>query len=122
MPALIPLTVVTTTITALAIAMFYFRPQRLFRHARRMPANGIHIQELLARSNIENETQSMIWPVGWPHEAPEQPLSKVGAQQVMQTHRTCTVEGCPRKAAAFQALCAGGHIVPDRRSEKWAGR
>ncbi|AHH20745.1 hypothetical protein NONO_c59690 [Nocardia nova SH22a] len=121
MPALIPLTVVATTITVLAIAMFYFRPQWLFRHPQRMPANAIHGQELLARSNIENETQSMIWPFDDPHAAPAE-FTTDQAHQAMRRHCSCTVDGCPCKAAAFQVLCEAGHIVPDRRSERWARR
>ncbi|MCM6774234.1 hypothetical protein NDR87_12200 [Nocardia sp. CDC159] len=57
--------------------------------------------------------QSSIWPHGWPHEAPEQPLSVSEAHRTMQRHRGCLREECPRKQAAYQTLVEAGRIRPD---------
>ncbi|WP_067467336.1 hypothetical protein [Nocardia amamiensis] len=54
-----------------------------------------------------------LWPIGWPHEAPDQPLSVSEAHWTMQRHRGCRADECPRKAAARQALIDAGRIVPD---------
>ncbi|MFD8244590.1 MULTISPECIES: hypothetical protein [Nocardia] len=54
-----------------------------------------------------------LWPTGWPHEAPEHPLSVPEAHATMQRHRGCRADGCPRKAAARQTLIDAGRMVPD---------
>lgn len=54
-----------------------------------------------------------LWPVGWPHEAPDHPLSAAEAHQTMQRHSGCSRAECPRKAAAYTVLVAAGHIRPD---------
>ncbi|MFF0487870.1 hypothetical protein ACWDSJ_19430 [Nocardia sp. NPDC003482] len=54
-----------------------------------------------------------VWPLGWPHEAPEEPLSVNEAHLTMQRHRGCLREECPRKRAAYQTLVEAGRIRPD---------
>ncbi|MEV4236448.1 MULTISPECIES: hypothetical protein [unclassified Nocardia] len=44
------------------------------------------------------------WPVGFPHDAPDEPLGVLEAQLTMQRHRCCRVANCARKAAAWQTL------------------
>jgi hypothetical protein len=123
MPALIPLTIAASTITAIAIAAYYLRPYWPFRHEHHpLPANAIRAQELLARQDIEEQAQTDLWSVDDPHAAPPGSLTVPRAHQLMQAHRLCTVESCPCKSSAFFTLCRAGHIVPDRRSERWAGR
>ncbi|MBB5911344.1 hypothetical protein BJY24_000211 [Nocardia transvalensis] len=54
-----------------------------------------------------------VWPIGWPHEAPDEPLSVSEAHLVMQRHRSCRREECPRKRAAYQTLVSEGRLKPD---------
>ncbi|BCK56751.1 hypothetical protein NWFMUON74_45230 [Nocardia wallacei] len=54
-----------------------------------------------------------LWPNGWPHETPDHPLSVHEAQKIMQRHRGCSTDECPRKAAAWQTLVEAGKIKPD---------
>lgn len=54
-----------------------------------------------------------MWPNGWPHEAPDEPLSILDAQKTMQRHRGCRREDCPRKNAAWYTLVEAGRIKPD---------
>lgn len=54
-----------------------------------------------------------IWPSTWTHDAPEQPLTADEAHHEMQVHRTCRLDGCARKAAAFQTLIEAGRVTPD---------
>lgn len=55
------------------------------------------------------------WPCGWPHDAPDQPLTLLQAHQAMQSHRECSIKECARKAAAFDALIGAGAIKPRTR-------
>ncbi|MEV6275541.1 hypothetical protein [Nocardia sp. NPDC051832] len=77
--------------------------------------------EWRAEQRREQETpQSTIGglrPTGWPHEAPEYPLSVPEAHQAMQSHRGCSVNHCPRKAAARRALIQAGRMTPDTSRE-----
>ncbi|WP_246011768.1 hypothetical protein [Nocardia mexicana] len=54
-----------------------------------------------------------VWPIGWPHEAPEEPMSVSDAHLAMQRHRGCRREECPRKRAAYQTLVEEGRLKPD---------
>ncbi|WP_067475513.1 hypothetical protein [Nocardia amamiensis] len=56
-------------------------------------------------------------PTGWPHEAPDHPLSVSEAHWTMQRHRGCRADQCPRKAAARQTLIDAGRMVPDTSRE-----
>ncbi len=67
----------------------------------------------MAPEDVVTGFQSSIWPIGWPHEAPERPLSVNEAHLTMQRHRGCLREECPRKQAAYQALVEAGRIRPD---------
>ncbi|WP_433717401.1 hypothetical protein ACQP2U_43480 (plasmid) [Nocardia sp. CA-084685] len=60
-----------------------------------------------------------MWPLGWPHEAPETPFSVDAAHAVMQQHRHCGLDRCARKRAAFRVLVQAGHAVPDPRADKY---
>ncbi|MBH0777251.1 hypothetical protein IT779_13260 [Nocardia sp. NEAU-351] len=51
-------------------------------------------------------------PTGWPHEAPDRPLSVTEAHQAMQRHRDCHTDECARKTAARDVLIAAGRMVP----------
>jgi hypothetical protein len=55
----------------------------------------------------------LLWPTGWPHEAPDHELSSTEAHQAMQRHRVCDRHECLRKGAAWSVLVAAGHIHPD---------
>lgn len=56
---------------------------------------------------------SHIWPHSWTHEAPDQPFMVDEAHRAMQVHRTCRLDGCDRKAVAFQTLIEAGRVTPD---------
>lgn len=59
-----------------------------------------------------------LWPDGWPHEAPDRPLTVPDAHKTMQRHRGCRVDECPRKQAAWRTLIDAGRLNPgsDRRN------
>jgi hypothetical protein len=56
-----------------------------------------------------------MWATGWPHEAPDHPLSAVEAHQIWRRHAACPIDCCQRKAAAVEFLIGDGRIVPDDR-------
>lgn len=67
------------------------------------------------RDRVEQEDALMdrtIWPVGYPHEAPAQPMGVIEAQLTMQRHRTCQLGVCPRKTVAWNVLVEAGVIIP----------
>lgn len=64
-------------------------------------------------ADIASEIRPSMWAKGWPHEKPERPLSVSEAHQAMQGHKACSLEHCPRKAAAHAALVAAGQLSPD---------
>ncbi|MGQ4597071.1 hypothetical protein [Nocardia sp. R6R-6] len=70
------------------------------------------------RAQRATQTNPGHQPTGWPHEAPEHPLSVPEAHATMQRHRGCRADGCPRKAAARQALIDAGRMVPDASREQ----
>lgn len=51
--------------------------------------------------------------LGWTHDAPVMSLSVDRAHTIMQHHRECRVEDCPRKRAAFRVLIEAGRVKPD---------
>ncbi|MEV0296718.1 hypothetical protein [Nocardia sp. NPDC050710] len=51
------------------------------------------------------------------HLEPAIPFTVEQAHRVMQHHRGCRADACPRKGAAFRALVAAGRIVPDSRAD-----
>lgn len=59
------------------------------------------------------------WPSSWTREAPQTPFTVDEAHVVMQQHRRCAAESCPRKKAAFRVLIAAGHATPAPRAEKY---
>jgi hypothetical protein len=72
----------------------------------------IHAERRRERFRTERPDTAR-WPTGWPHEAPDRPLTVTEAHQAMQAHRGCRADQCPRKAAARQTLIAAGHMKPD---------
>jgi hypothetical protein len=47
-----------------------------------------------------------LWPVSWPHDAPEGVMSPEEAHRTMLRHNDCDTATCPRKAAAFDVFTA----------------
>lgn len=78
----------------------------------------LRVQDIVDRVQAEAVTKAGLWPVGWPHEAPEQPLSVPEAHKAMQNHHECRADECPRKAAAREALIAAGRMRPDTSRER----
>ncbi|MGO4615293.1 hypothetical protein AB4305_12565 [Nocardia sp. 2YAB30] len=100
-----------------------------FNWWREAESDGTSAQEIVDRVQAEWRAERQrsraddqpanagLWPHGWPHEAPDQPLSVSEAHWTMQRHRGCRVQDCPRKAAARQALIAAGRMKPDTSRE-----
>ncbi|RBO84300.1 hypothetical protein [Nocardia puris] len=59
------------------------------------------------------DAASPIWPSSWTHDAPKHFLTPDEAHRDMQIHRLCRLDGCARKAVAFQVLIEAGRVVPD---------
>lgn len=59
------------------------------------------------------DAASRIWPHSWTHDAPDQPFTADEAHREMQVHRSCRLDGCGRKAVAFQTLIDAGRVTPD---------
>ena len=62
-----------------------------------------------------------LWPTGWPHEAPEEPLTVAEAHLTMQRHRGCLreedreIELRPKSFEVLRYLIANaGRLVPKR--------
>jgi hypothetical protein len=72
----------------------------------------IRAEQSQAQARVRLHDDSM-WPSGWPHEAPERPLDVPEAHQIMQQHRTCRADQCPRKEAARRTLIDAGRMKPD---------
>ncbi|WP_433195042.1 hypothetical protein ACQP1G_40230 [Nocardia sp. CA-107356] len=88
------------------IAIVWFWPSRV--------SQGRSVEEIWQRVEQEDdEMDTAIWPVGFPHDAPEHPLGVLEAQLTMQRHVRCRVDHCPRKTAAWRTLVAAGKIEPD---------
>lgn len=88
---------------------------------------GVRVRDIVERLRAERAephnkdgcaTDYTVLPHGWPHEAPEQPMSVFEAHKSMQNHRRCRAEQCPRKAAAEAVLIAAGRMRPDTARER----
>ncbi|MFD3748306.1 hypothetical protein [Nocardia sp. NPDC058633] len=62
-----------------------------------------------------------VYPLNWPHEAPDREFSTDEAHRAMQRHAGCPVNACARKRAAQKVLVEAGHVVPDPRNSKNLG-
>ncbi|APE33882.1 hypothetical protein BOX37_07755 [Nocardia mangyaensis] len=60
-----------------------------------------------------SDAASGIWPYSWTHDVPDQPFTADEAHREMQVHRICRLDGCGRKAVAFQTLIDAGRVRPD---------
>lgn len=58
-----------------------------------------------------------LWPNGWPHDAPQHRLGVYESHTIMQQHRGCRAEECPRKHAARQLLIEANRMKPDTSRE-----
>ncbi|WP_157978810.1 hypothetical protein [Nocardia aurea] len=65
------------------------------------------------------DERASIWPHTWTHEAPDSPPDVDEAHREMQVHRNCRLDGCARKAAAFQTLIEAGRVVPDSSRQQY---
>ncbi|WP_040776162.1 hypothetical protein [Nocardia pneumoniae] len=79
----------------------------------RLP-EGRSVAEIKQRVRRERtDMDTAVWPMGFPHDAPEHAISVGEAQMTMQRHRACRVGECPRKTAAWRTLVEAGRIRPD---------
>lgn len=69
------------------------------------------VWDIMARLAQEAEQQGQPSPV-LDHTAPREPLTSEMAHRVLQLHRACDRDRCPRKAAAWDVLVAAGRVVP----------
>ncbi|MFE9323951.1 hypothetical protein ACIHDR_21605 [Nocardia sp. NPDC052278] len=101
-----------------------------FNWWREAESDGTSVQAIVDRVQAEwkaerqridakdaRPTDAAFWPSGWPHDAPEVPLSVNEAHMTMQRHRGCRADECPRKAAARQTLISAGRMKPDTSRE-----
>lgn len=58
----------------------------------------------------ESPMDGTVWAPGFPHDAPDEPLTVTGALMAMQLHGDCPAS-CARKTAAAQTL-REAHISP----------
>jgi hypothetical protein len=72
----------------------------------------LHADREYARQDSEAPTQ-ILPTIAWTHEAPTHPLNAIGAHQIMQQHRRCDRQDCPRKAVAYRVLVEAKRIRPD---------
>lgn len=78
--------------------------------------------EMAAHIAAEDELLNRaVYPLNWPHEAPDREFSTDEAHRAMQRHAGCPVDTCARKHAAQKVLIEAGHVVPDRRNSKNLG-
>jgi hypothetical protein len=77
--------------------------------------SAIILMALEACTSKDNTMDPTMWAAGWPHEAPDHPLSAVEAHQIWRSHAACPIDCCQRKAAAIEFLIGDGRIVPDDR-------
>lgn len=77
---------------------------------------GTNVQDIIDRVQAEWRA-SRRRPTGWPHAAPDRPLSVEEAHATMQQHRGCRATECPRKETARQTLIDGGRMKPDTSRE-----
>ncbi|WP_280273838.1 hypothetical protein [Nocardia wallacei] len=49
----------------------------------------------------------------WTHDAPAAPITDQHAHTIMQMHRACSVDDCPRKRFAWTRLIEAKKIKPD---------
>ncbi|GAB2690376.1 hypothetical protein GCM10027089_09860 [Nocardia thraciensis] len=66
-------------------------------------------QELDDTEASEEPTQILVWT----HTAPARPFTITQAHRVMQLHKACRREDCPRKRAAYQTLLDARRLKPD---------
>jgi hypothetical protein len=79
----------------------------------RLP-EGRSVEEITRRVRRERtDMDTAVWPMGYPHDAPDEARGVREAQMTMQRHRACRVGECPRKTVAWQALVEAGRIRPD---------
>ncbi|MCP2319597.1 hypothetical protein APR12_004966 [Nocardia amikacinitolerans] len=101
--------------TAAAALTVWLWPRRI-PEGRSVAEIRQKVQRSDRRVQIEQENALMdtdVWPVGFPHDAPDHRMSQLEAQMTMQRHRTCLVNECPRKTAAWRVLVDAGRITPD---------
>ncbi|WP_054816883.1 hypothetical protein [Nocardia arizonensis] len=89
----------------------------------RDPDGGMASRPAPARDSASgpatNESAADIWPHSWTHDAPAEPLTADEAHHEMQVHRTCRLDGCARKTAAFRTLIEAGRVTPDTGRQKY---
>lgn len=110
MPALIPYLTIAVALAIVAVLVYYRVP-----HSATGIIDALTTQPLPAQHDREpsRTMDASLWPLGWPHEAPEEPLTVAEAHLTMQRHCSCQREKCPRKAAAYQTLVEAGRLTPD---------
>lgn len=85
----------------------------ILRAPQPVPEGALSVQEIIARIEQDDALLNRsMYVSGWPHEAPDQPLSVYEAHQAMRSHIDCTREACARKSAAHAVLVAAGRIRP----------
>lgn len=70
----------------------------------------VFVREELDDSEAADEpTRILVWT----HAAPARPFTAAQTHRVMQAHRACRREECPRKRAAYRTLVEAKRLRPD---------
>lgn len=77
-----------------------------------MPARVCEMFDLETVNPPETWVASLRGAVDPGHGYPNQPLTVIAAQRIMQHHLTCRAAACPRKSSAYRCLAEAGKIVP----------
>ncbi|MGW4715592.1 hypothetical protein [Nocardia sp. NPDC004260] len=103
----LPAVAVGAVVLAASIGVaLWLRPVRL--------PEGRSVEEITRRVQRERtDMDATLWPMGFPHDAPDHALGVEEAQMTMLRHRACRVGECPRKTAAWRVLVEAGRIRPD---------
>ena len=103
--------VVSTAVVSMTMVMASVVHLRTTRHPTMVLNNGIrHRGAEHARSAVRHPDA---WPADWTHAAPPREFTIAEAHSAMQEHRTCGVDDCAYKAAAFTTLVEKGRVKPD---------
>lgn len=76
-------------------------------------------RDMAAHIAVEDELLNRtVYPLNWPHDAPDRSFSVEGAHYAWQRHASCPVDSCARLRAALEVLDEAGVVVRDPRNSR----
>ncbi|MBB5915048.1 hypothetical protein BJY24_003915 [Nocardia transvalensis] len=103
--------VIAAAVVSVTMVMVGVAHLRTTRRPVAVPANGIRCPD--AERNDAAGRRPDAWLSDWTHAAPQREFTVTQAHATMQQHRTCGIDNCARKAAAFATLVEQGRMKPD---------